>query len=222
MKHLLITLLGLLLIAPASFAQKIEELDFSSVWTSVNSDQIVGIIGDDYRRIQVHFISVIKDVDHPREYFVHGKTMVHNNVCDFQGKIIINELVPDMIPDFEGRNAFIVKASYRFFEDPAQFHVGFFDGLLVSYVMLDEKGKVQYNDILMAADGFNNNLFIGTWSEYNTSTSKKCNWGDYRIPQSGDLDIGAGEFSPNPKYDRKGWVNFNSDASVKKDRNWWE
>ncbi len=102
MKHLLITLLGLLLIAPASFAQKIEELDFSSVWTSVNSDQIVGIIGDDYRRIQVHFISVIKDVDHPREYFVHGKTMVHNNVCDFQGKIIINELVPDMIPDFEG------------------------------------------------------------------------------------------------------------------------
>jgi hypothetical protein len=35
-----------------------------------------------------------------------------------------------------------------------------------------------------------------------------CNWGDYRIPDSGDLDNGAAEFCVNPKYQKNGWENF--------------
>lgn len=49
---------------------------------------------------------------------------------------------------------------------------------------------------------------MGTWTEYNSNEMKCSNWGERRIPFSGDLDIGAGEFSPNPKYFDKGWENL--------------
>nr|MBP6410083.1 hypothetical protein [Pseudarcicella sp.] len=58
------------------------------------------------------------------------------------------------------------------------------------------------------SDGFFNNQFIGSWTSYKTNTSKKCNWGDYRIPESGNLDVGAGEFSVDEKYLKNGWKNY--------------
>ncbi len=58
------------------------------------------------------------------------------------------------------------------------------------------------------ADGFSNNQFTGSWTSYKTNASKKCNWGDYRIPECGDLDIGAGEFIVNEKYIKNGWTSY--------------
>ena len=34
---------------------------------------------------------------------------------------------------------------------------------------------------------------------------EKCNWGDFRIPDSQGLDIGAGEFSPVDEHSDHGW-----------------
>lgn len=36
----------------------------------------------------------------------------------------------------------------------------------------------------------------------------KLHWGEYRIPSCGDLDIGAGGFSPNPDYSEFGWEDW--------------
>jgi hypothetical protein len=36
---------------------------------------------------------------------------------------------------------------------------------------------------------------------------KRCNWGDFRIPNSGDLDGGAAGFSPW-KHKENGWQDF--------------
>lgn len=70
------------------------------------------------------------------------------------------------------------------------------------------------------------------WTSYATQKSKKCNWGDWRIPQSGDLDGGAGEFGLNGKYDKFGWQSFgdrdNSNnavaqkAKAEENRKWWQ
>ena len=69
--------------------------------------------------------------------------------------------------------------------------------------------------------------------ENTTGKSKICNWGDYRIPLCNDLDIGTGEFSPNPKYLKNGWSNYikaysnNSNQKVSKEaqqienEKWW-
>ena len=61
---------------------------------------------------------------------------------------------------------------------------------------------------MQMADGFYNNQFVGTWTSYKTNSSKKCHWGDFRIPESGDLDSGDGEFIVNEKYAKNGWSNY--------------
>ena len=64
---------------------------------------------------------------------------------------------------------------------------------------------------MFVADGFQNNQFQGTWTSYKTAISKKCNWGDYRIPEcnwKNGCDQGAGEFSINEKYSKNGWENY--------------
>ena len=58
------------------------------------------------------------------------------------------------------------------------------------------------------ADGFSNNECIAIWTSYKTGKKMKCNWGDFRIPNSGRLDIGAGEFSVAEEYVKYGWENY--------------
>ncbi len=64
---------------------------------------------------------------------------------------------------------------------------------------------------------------------YKTNISKKCNFGDYRIPESVNLDIGAGEFSPDPKFFDKGWKSYSfslygeTEIEQKKEKEkWWK
>lgn len=64
---------------------------------------------------------------------------------------------------------------------------------------------------MFIADGFQNNQFEGTWTSYKSGETKKCNWGDYRIPDCTWLngcDTGAGEFGINEKYLKNGWENY--------------
>jgi hypothetical protein len=86
------------------------------------------------------------------------------------------------------------------------------------------------------ADGFDNNQFQGKWKSYNSGTEYVCNWGDYRIPNSGKLDTGAGGFNANDEYLDRGWRSFElakgyginaSDEEVERARKieeekWWE
>lgn len=55
--------------------------------------------------------------------------------------------------------------------------------------------------------------FVGSWTSYKTNIAKKCNWGDYRIPDSSDLDIGTGEFSVNEKYVKNDWLSYMLESS---------
>ena len=65
---------------------------------------------------------------------------------------------------------------------------------------------------------------------YNSKLTKKCNWGDHRVPNpSEDFDIGAGFFSPNKKYEDMGWrnyirawVNGDEEARKKEKEPWWK
>jgi hypothetical protein len=63
------------------------------------------------------------------------------------------------------------------------------------------------------ADGFKNNQFEGTWTNYRMTITKKCNWGDFRIPNSEKLDSGTGEFIPTETYLKYGWQSYRDMAS---------
>lgn len=218
------------------YKDKVLRYDFSPLWTKTENSAIFGFIGDDYQRLYIKILSATKDKKNPDTYLIFGKSMVKNNICDFSGTIeitkarVYKQLSTEIDGEYKNKRITqqgIIFADYRFAENKNQQHSGVFEGILYSAWYLDKKG-IGYDDIESGADGFTNNQFAGTWKEYNKNTSKTANWGDYRIPLSGELDMGAGEFAPDRKYLKSGWQNYhdayygnNAKARKTEERKWW-
>ena len=191
--------------------------DFGPLWTGTPNWAIYGFIGDDYQRLRVKFISVIREPSYPAVYRVYGKDMVKNNICEFQGEITITNIrqyddssygLDEAWRDSAIQGRFLVCGRYELLEDPSQKQAGLFIGWFASFFYIDRTGAVRYDDIDDVADGYTNNQFVGEWSSYDGKFRKRCNWGDDRIPNSGDLDMGAGDFSPAEEFSSKGWENI--------------
>jgi len=226
MKQIITTLL--LFLSTLAFSQDIKTSDFidhikaydiSDLWTCnkiqieddtvfVKRRQPLGFIGDNYQRFYIHFISAIRNHDNPLEYFVYGKTRVKNNICRFQGTITITVSRTFDKGDIPSVEQGFANGDYAFYEDPNQKGSGMLKGKFQTYFYIDEQGKLKYDAIMFGGDGFDNNQFEGTWTSYQTGNAKKCNWGDYRIPDSNELDVGAGEFSIADEYVKNGWENY--------------
>lgn len=190
----------------------------------------IGFIGDTYQRFYIHYLSVVKSSDY--EYHVQGKTKVKNNICSFTGTITI--LKAKMYRQLDNPN---YKQGYAvceisLAEDSMQAASGFIHGKLVTNFYFDQKHILHYDALMFFTDGFSNNQCTATWTSYKSGKAKKCNWGDERIPDSGDLDQGAGEFMVNDKYFNVGWESYmkrfsgNSEESKKalaiENAKWWK
>ena len=189
---------------------------FGKLFTYTNNSMVYGFIGDNYQRLRIKIISV-KQSKIANSYMVYGKSMVKGNICEFHGVINITNIrkyktpsngVHEMYKNTGIKGQFIIIGDYIFDENQNQKHSGAFKGVFATEFYVGKDGKIKYDDIELNADGFNNNQFVGTWTEYAGKTSKRANWGDFRIPDSGDLDIGAGEFSPADKYLEYGWQSL--------------
>jgi len=209
-------------VAENEILNSILRYDFSEILSySKYENARVGFIGENFQRIQIHFISVIKNSEKPNEYFVFGKSKVKDNVCEFQGKIeLVTARYYKQSETDEIKQGFII-ANYTFFENPKQNYVGYFKGILKSGFYFDGENKLKYDDFVLEADGYRNNEFVGSWISYTTKKEKVCNWGDFRIPFSNGLDIGAGEFSPDRKYFEFGWKEYTEMPYDKIDE-WWK
>jgi hypothetical protein len=173
---------------------------------------------------------VTKDSSSPGTYHAYGKSMVKNNIDEFNGTIIISNIrqlqnadygVDDEYKNNGIKGRYIILADYKFSENKEQVHSGIFTGVCQTDFYLDKNIKVRYDDIDMEADGYTNNQFVGQWASYDGKLVQRCNWGDFRIPNSGDLDIGAGDFSPNDKYLKYGWQSLR-DKSAAENAKWWK
>jgi hypothetical protein len=220
--------LSTILIADSILIEDMEDKD------KIQRAEILGFIGDNYQRFQIHFVSIIQNPTNHYEYFAYGKTKVKETVCSFQGtiKITKSELYKESdIPTY--KQGYVV-CDVVLYEDNKQNSTGFFFGKLTSNFIIDNKGVFRYDALMFVGDGFCNNQFVGTWTSYKTNSTKKCNWGDYRIPESGDFDIGAGEFSVDDKYVKNGWENYKlawgtypetlevKKARQKENEQWWK
>ena len=109
--------------------------------------------------------------------------------------------------------------AYTLREDPEQPGAGVFEGTHTLDIAVDRAGNIYYDTLMLVADGYRNNQWQGTWRSYKTGAAKVCNWGDWRIPESGGLDTGAGEFIPADEYLGNGWQSyrdqFDRDESVR-------
>ncbi len=179
--------------------------------TTVDRTEPIGYIGENYQRFHIHFISVIQTPNNKLQYLIYGKTKVKENICSFQGTLTIKKSRTYDEGDVPTLKQGYIQGQYEFFEDPDQKETGILKGIFQTDFYIDEQGKLKYDALMFIADGFDNNQFEGTWTSYNTGKSKKCNWGDYRIPECNWLngcDTGAGEFSINEKYLKNGWENY--------------
>ena len=220
-----------------AFLNEIRKFDISTILTAQeieigdNSQVIprpepIGFLGENFHRFFIHFISVVKNHDNPYQYFVFGKTKFKDNINTFIGTINISNAATFKKPDIPGNTQGYVAADYNFFEDSKQYGSGKFQGTCILSFVIDSNGNFKYNGSSIVADGFCNAQFEGIWISYKTGKTKKCNWGDFRIPDCGDLDVGAAEFGINDKYEMNGWQNYRSpweeDGKEEHRKKWWQ
>jgi len=206
--------------------------DFSSLFTHADNADVYGFIGNNYQRIRIKLMKVTKDAKSPDVYHVYGKSMVKTNVDEFKGTITITNIrqlknmsygADDEYKSKGLKGEYIILAEYSFLENKAQPHSGQFKGVCESDFYLDKNNKVHYDDIeLGSSDRFKNNQFVGEWASYDSKLVQRCNWGDFRIPNSGKMDIGAGDFSPDDKYLKYGWQSVRDGNSKIEKAKWWE
>lgn len=197
----------------------------------------IGFIGDNYQRFYIHFNSIVKKSDSPYEYLAYGKTKVKETICEFIGTIKIIEAKTYNEGDLPKYKQGFATCEVKLYEDDKESSSGVISGKLTTSFIIDDKQKFRYDALMFGADGFTNNEFNGSWTSYKTGISKKCNWGDYRIPECNWLngcDIGAGEFSISDKYLKNGWENYklaysydpdkpeSQKARQKENEQWWK
>lgn len=199
------------------------DINLSGLWMKTENQFIYGVIGNEHQRIQVKLIRVEKNASNPLMYQMSGKTMVHGNVCDFDGLIVIEKVFEVKRVDDEYANKGIMRQGvligrYDFRENKKQPHTGTFNGHVFTKWFITRDGNVHYDNMDSVADGYMNNAFVGTWKRYNVDDERICNWGDYRVPNANlDFDIGAGDFSPSSKYLPFGWENYEKEILE-----WWK
>lgn len=245
--------------AGSIFAQSIEDanksfdiksIDVACLWTAtdflsyfegsvypVKRDEPLGYIGKDFQRFYIHFLSAEKDANNPLSYRITGKTMVKDNICSFNGSlnitktVILPELYNDGISDLFQQG--YLEGSYEFKENENESGSGILKGTFRTNFYIDNEGKVLYDGLRQTvSDPFNNNQFAGTWTSYKTGAVKKCNWGDYRIPDAKGLNSGAAEFRPLNATEANGWKSYEDSfsyndlkretAQEEENRKWWE
>ena len=206
------------------------DLDFSNVLLNQNkADIVVGFIGNNKQRIQMLITGVKKDYTKKGVYQVQGKSYVKGNLCEFNGFIIVAGIfkaTPLAYADGTPKEMGLLTAAYYFNEDASQKSTGHFEGVCLHKWIITQDDDLKSNDYEADADGFYNNQFVGFWESYKTKVKKPCNWGEYRIPLCGDLDQGAGQFEPAPKYLPFGWQDYldkrNETENKARTKEWWE
>jgi hypothetical protein len=196
--------------------------DFSSVWLT-NKLQQNGVIGLNYQRIQFHIDKVTKS--NQDTYIVYGKSKVKDNICDFKGELkLLKQFVSIECDEPANKMCSDLFGSYTFYEDSSQSHSGVFSGIMECFINLDcTKTRIILDESESIADGYYNRTFVGTWTDYKTKQSKKCIWGDYRLPFVFDFMCGDGEMSACDKYKMNGWQTFNDNSEfVMTGKDQWE
>ncbi len=181
-------------------------LDYNIFKTGDNFQN--GIIGENYKRIKV-YIKYSKRIEN-LDFLLVGKSNVLGNINSFEGKmkiLSIFECKNDC--DYEGQGT--LYGEYELKEFANEKHSGIFKGTFECEIRINHKKRViEFSDAFESADGYSNRTYVGTWKSYKTGKSKKCIWGDYRLPFTFDFDQGDGEMMINKKYINNGWKSFNN------------
>ncbi|GHU39985.1 hypothetical protein AGMMS50289_00800 [Betaproteobacteria bacterium] len=187
------------------------KFDFRKFWLS---HYALGYTGHHYQRMTMTFERVNKLS--ATEYAVSGFSRVNHHVCDFKGIFRIfeqgqyQEFSRGVDDAFVGKvkSQGYVLAEFLLEEDATQKGSGVFRGVLRTGWYVNMKDEFLLDGIDSYSDRWSNNQFYGEWTSHKGGAPKPVAWGHFRIPMSGDLDMGAGEFSPADQYLDHGWREY--------------
>lgn len=201
------------------FTELVRNSDLSSVIfpDSITDDagerfkrpEILAAVDSSYERFYIHFTEIKKSASNQLEYAVKGKTRSGKNVYNFKGLMNIEAIIP--MQDMDGYETIGVKSigymniAIHLTEEYSKNYT--ISGNLHFEFLVDSLGEIQYDAFMLIADGYSNNQFTG-YRYTKNGRKATCNWGDFRIPNSGELDGGTGEFIINKKYASHGWQNY--------------
>ena len=188
-------------------------LDMEKVLNAEKSN-FLGFIGTNYKRLRITFTSIKKSEENKDVYEVEGfSTVMNKNKRTFKGTFSLRshykfaEQTVDVPLPKKGEIVGYSTFSYELAEDENLTATGVFKGkMIVMWLKKVNAAPVYY--IPFHDDGERNYQFFGTWTSYKTKKASIASWGEYRIPCSGDFDLGDGDFGPNPKYWQYGWEEF--------------
>lgn len=187
--------------------------DFSSL-LSDNGQEIIGILGKDYKRLIIKVQNATKDND--KSYNISGQSQVKTNITEFKGNLKLKKIyeatrlsygVDDEYLDKGLISQGIAIFDYKINENKTTKYSGTFYGNLYLKFYKTKDDKIHYDDINIYSDGYFNRLYAGYWKGYDNGIIKIASWADYTLPDTiaPNLNIGVGEFSPNPIYYKNGW-----------------
>ncbi len=179
----------------AHFAKqdKFDDFDFSNILADKRI-KFLGYIGANYHRLYINFDSV-KKISRSK-YVVSGNYKIAEKTQSFNGEIKISEIrkytnfnygVDDFMKGKINAQG-IALATYFIKGETEKFQA---KGCMLTRWYIDNDEKLLYDDISKDEDLYANNLFCGE-CKFGKVQIKLCAWKHYRIPNSGDLDIGAG------------------------------
>lgn len=168
----------------------------------------LGYRGPIFQRFYIHYDTVQHQGN--GDYLVKGRTRYRDTIRYFSGHIVLDSVTtykdwefPELAEE-EGD----IFAHYVFKEDPNCAGAGILSGR-ATFGYAKRHGRFYYDAFWAIADGYCNNQYEGTWTSYDLKHKEKCNWGDFRIPDSKAFDTGAAEFYPYEKYVEFGWELYN-------------
>ncbi len=184
--------------------------DFSGILADKRVD-FIGYFGKDYQKMDIIFQTVKKESD--TSYLISGFSKISDRLRPFSGSLHILDVrelneydygVDDFMKGQIHKQGICI-AHYNLKEERGPKDSGTFSGISVFRWYLDKNDDLHYDHTNEESDNYSNNLFAGIWQSNSGAKPVKCAWGQYRIPDSGDLDIGTAEFMVNPIYAPQGW-----------------
>ena len=164
--------------------------DFSILWCAQNFKRqmhspMEGFYGPTHYRISVYFDQVWRDSLRLDRYLVCGRDRYHKVITPFCGTITVQSIVQaklDVDNSYQPTDSvrtFVVRAIYKFIEDPATKGAGIYRGEAQLDAYEDQHGQLRLADIYGTSynpTGGGGVLFRGDWTDNLTGRRRPAAW----------------------------------------------
>lgn len=189
-----------------------DDYDFDKRDYTVNDNAFVlcwfepiGFRSDNFQRFYIHYDTVYHKGN--GVYYVEGRTRYLDTVRFFSGKLTLDSLRMNYEEYLPSTGEFGSLFGHYLYDEDEFSGGGTLSGKMkIGFAKIN--GRYYYDAFMLFADGYENNQYEGVWTSKDLSRLEKCNWGDFRIPNSNELDGGCVEFIPCEEFLDRGWQTY--------------